>query len=545
MSNMSIKTFLAVGRKLPVETSVLLRAIHGVGKSQVIRQLALMIAMAEGDANREFIDRRLSQMTEGDMVGLPSTDGEVTRFNPPDWVKRACEKACTIFLDELNRATPEVMQAAFQLVLDRELNGWKLHPQTRVYSAINHTAAYSVNEMDPALLDRFWAINLEPTKEDWLVWGKENNHICGAVLAFHQADAGDKWLDPPKDVEAGQKSTSRRTWERLSKALVHAGIAETPADDLFYPICLGFVGTEATIAFQQFCKTIDYQVTGEEVLRDYPAAREKVQKLGQEKQNVLIEKVVDYITKVTGQITDEMGPNLAALAKDLPGELRVSLWTKVMSHNGPNKTELAKSMHTWCVESVLETFGSVADASVKQAIDEKQRKAFEAIAAKKGTPAPAAPAAPAKKTKKAKLEVAMATHPDRGRLLAWCHRRGVKVVTRWHLPQGGIYDYRTKRIEVSSRLSSVNQMVIILHECGHHLIGLQTPRYSQGYPKQGDGRVERGLEYRLAVLDEEFEAWHRARQLRDRLGIRVTDAQFERVRRTRLATYVKYFAERM
>ena len=40
MSNMSIKTFLAVSAQLPVETSVLLRGPHGIGKSQVVRQVA-------------------------------------------------------------------------------------------------------------------------------------------------------------------------------------------------------------------------------------------------------------------------------------------------------------------------------------------------------------------------------------------------------------------------------------------------------------------------------------------------------------------------
>src|SRR6266567_850685 len=139
MTTMSVRTFLKVGRSLPANISVLLRAPHGVGKSQVVRQLGRSIADDLQKAGSvkdaelvEHIDRRLSQMSEGDVIGLPSTDGNVTRFNPPDWFKRACDKPCILFLDELNRATPEVMQAAFQIVLDRELNGWKLHPLTRV-----------------------------------------------------------------------------------------------------------------------------------------------------------------------------------------------------------------------------------------------------------------------------------------------------------------------------------------------------------------------------------------------------------------------------
>jgi hypothetical protein len=355
MSNMSIKTFLNVASKLPVDASVLIRGPHGIGKSQGVRQLAKTFALP-------VTDRRLSQMTEGDMVGLPSTDGEVTRFNPPDWFKAACDKPVCLFLDELNRATPEVMQAAFQVVLDRELNGWKLHPGTRVYAAINASAAYTVNEMDPALLDRFWTIDLTPTTEDWVLWARDG-HVHDTVVDFIASN--DKWLDAPKDSEPGKVSPSRRSWERLSHALVTSGIAENPNDPLFYPMCLGFVGTEATIAFHSFAKTIENQVTGEEVLRDYGKVKKKVAKLGQEKQNILIEKVADHVTKHLKALDEKQGKNLQEFMKDLPGELRVSAWSKLTQGSGTDNLELAKTVHKWCVETVLEVFGVSADAAVK------------------------------------------------------------------------------------------------------------------------------------------------------------------------------------
>lgn len=348
MTTMSIKTFLNVAAKLPVETSVLLRGPHGIGKSQVVRQVAKAFSLP-------VVDRRLSQMSEGDMIGLPSTDGEVTRFNPPDWYKQACNKPMCLFLDELNRATPEVMQAAFQVVLDRELNGWKLHPQTRVYAAINHSAAYTVNEMDPALLDRFWAVDLTPTVEDWAAWAKESGAVHSNVVDFIAGN--EKWLDSPKQVEPGQISPSRRSWERLSHALEMNSLAEAPNDPLFYPMCLGYVGTEATIAFHGFVKTIDAQVTGEEVLDDYDSVKKKVKKLGQEKQNILIEKVADHITKKLKTLTEEQGKNLRKFMVDLPGELRVSAWSKMTSASGVENLELSKQIHKHCVDTILEVFG--------------------------------------------------------------------------------------------------------------------------------------------------------------------------------------------
>lgn len=376
MSNMSIKTFLSVAEALPIETSVLLRGPHGIGKSQVVRQVAKAF-------NLPVIDRRLSQMTEGDMVGLPSTDGEVTRFNPPDWFKRACTNPVCLFLDEINRATPEVMQAAFQIVLDRELNGWTLHSETRVFAAVNNSAAYTVNEMDPALLDRFWTIDLEPTVEDWLTWARSEDEtgvtrVYSVVSDFIAGN--EKWLDSPKDAEPGKVSPSRRSWDRLSGALAKVGITQLdePANHpLFYPVCLGYIGTEATIAFNGFAKTIDSQVSGQEILSDYSKVKRKVKKLGAEKQNILIDKVTAYITKELKSLDDKQGQNLRSFMNDLPGEHRVSCWSKLTQGSGTDNLDLAKSIHKWCVEGILESFGVSADAAVKALSSQPTKKKAE------------------------------------------------------------------------------------------------------------------------------------------------------------------------
>lgn len=373
MTIMSIKTFLEVSSLLPVETSILLRGPHGIGKSQVVRQAAYSLGFAPDDV----IDRRLSQMSEGDMIGLPSTDGEVTRFNPPAWFKDACDNPRVLFLDELNRATPEVMQAAFQVVLDRELNGWLLHPKTRVFAAINASAAYTVNEMDPALLDRFWTIDLTPTPEDLIAWGRAKNrgkshghNIAPVICDFLSQD--EKWCDPPRDTEPGKVSSSRRSWERLGDALGLANMLDEPNHPHFYPLCLGYVGTEATIAFHSYAKTADNQVSGADVLDSYPKFRGKVKKMGQEKLNSVVEKVSEYVTGKLKKIDDTQGANLAAFMKDLPGELRVAAWSKLTQGSGVDNLELAKSVHKFCVGSVLEVFG--VDGTVAAAATASAKK---------------------------------------------------------------------------------------------------------------------------------------------------------------------------
>lgn len=374
---MSIAKYMKVAMALEREISVILRADHGLGKSSVERQLHAMILERDGAALAaatpkgqevfEFIDRRLSQMSEGDMIGLPSTDGETTRFNPPDWYKRACVRPCFLFLDELNRATPEVMQAAFQIVLDRELNGWKLHPLSRVSTAVNTGASYSVNEVDPALLDRFFAVDLVPTVADWLKWagseciikghrkhGQENCHPV--VTEFIRTVP--KYLDTPRDADPQRVHPSRRSWERLSDNLTHAGVADNPDDELFYLISMGFVGVEAAIAFRDFAKNFDNKVTGEDILERYHtrAVKKKVKRQGQEHLNSAIDKVVDHVLKNVKALNKRQGTNLRDFMMELPGELRIACWGK-LTRDGIDNLELAKSIHDYCAEGMLKVFG--------------------------------------------------------------------------------------------------------------------------------------------------------------------------------------------
>ncbi|TFH30981.1 MAG: hypothetical protein E4H00_04235, partial [Myxococcales bacterium] len=293
---MSIVNFMKAGEALPPGISVLLRADHGLGKSQVIRYLRLRLMKQLNLEGFPLIDRRLSQMSEGDMIGLPSTDGEVTRFNPPDWYKQATREPCVLFLDELNRATPEVMQAAFQIVLDRELNGCKLHPDSRVYAAVNTGASYSVNEIDPALNDRFFIVDLVPTVKDWLDWaraecvmtdskkfGKIN--VDPVISDFIAHD--EKWLDTPKNADPQKCHPSRRSWERVSDALIHAGVIEDPDDQLFRLLTMGFVGTEASIAFRDYAKNFDARISGVEILNKFTTKKvqEKMTRQSQEAKN--------------------------------------------------------------------------------------------------------------------------------------------------------------------------------------------------------------------------------------------------------------------
>ena len=172
---MDLKTLIDIATTLPPHIAVLMRGPTGVGKSHVARGVAEKLAIP-------FIDVRGSTMQEGDVIGYPDLEAMktsgVSTMVLPSWFIRATREPVVLMLDELNRSMPGVQQGFFQIVLDRELgndaegNPIRLHPETRVIAAVNHGAEYDVNDMDPALLRRFFVADITPTSEDWIAWAQ-------------------------------------------------------------------------------------------------------------------------------------------------------------------------------------------------------------------------------------------------------------------------------------------------------------------------------------------------------------------------------------
>lgn len=332
---MDIATFVEVAKSLPPEISVLVRGPHGIGKSETVHQIAEAFDL-------ELIDRRMSQMTEGDVIGLPKVDDECTRFLPAEFVKIACQRPVLLFLDEINRATQEVMQACFQLCLDRELNGNRLHPGTRIFAAVNASAAYQVNEMDPAFLDRFFVVDLSPTAQDFFAYAEGTDKDGNARLdtdLIRFLKERETRLDPSMAANPGVVQPSRRSWFRLDNAYKANAVyamdlnADSVAKGRAYSIALGFVGQECSNDLVDFLAKRESRFTAINVYREYDQYRAKIKRLGQDKLNTLIDMVVDH-AKVN-EVTVEEAENLAKFVSDLPGELRVSFITNYTKGTRP------------------------------------------------------------------------------------------------------------------------------------------------------------------------------------------------------------------
>ena len=305
--------------KLPV----LIRGRHGVGKSEVVYQIAAA-------RNLPVVERRASQMTEGDLLGLPDTaDTEIngrkaTTWNAPDWLVTACEQPVMLFLDEVDRATQEVRQGLFELTDSRKINGWHLHADTLIVAAVNggeHGAQYQVGEMDPAELDRWTVFDVEPSDEDWLKWA--NGKVDSILWDFINQNR--QHLEHKGDFEPNKVYPSRRSWKRFNDTADSTGVFGEEGDrDLLFNLATAFVGFEGAVSLRDFVEKYEWQVTIADILDAGDLS--KTEQWGINDHAAMIEKF-EASDVFTETLTEDQVTNLANYFVTLPSEVAMKLWT--------------------------------------------------------------------------------------------------------------------------------------------------------------------------------------------------------------------------
>jgi hypothetical protein len=345
--------------------SVLIRGRHGIGKSWIAYQTAQGLAwdgsktrpVQEGETSLPVVEIRASQMTEGDLLGLPSphemdvNGTKAASLRPFAWLVKACTEPVVLFLDEVDRATTEVRQGFFQLGDSRQINGWKLHPGTVVFGAVNgglHAAQYQVADMDPAELDRWVTFDVEPSVEDWLDWGKKEIHS----IAWDFINQNRDHLEHKGEFEPGTIYPSRRSWHRLSNTLAKVGMLDNEHPDLglLFNLSHGFVGFEAAVSFRDFVENYERQVTVEDIL-DHGKV-EKTQDFGLVDHVAMIEKI-DASGAFASILPATRISNLVSYFNVLPSEARMKLFTTMTAGNSELSAANGTSFHGELVERGL------------------------------------------------------------------------------------------------------------------------------------------------------------------------------------------------
>jgi len=337
---------------LPPRKSVLIESNHGLGKSQVVAQTAAELSKKLGKPFG-FIDMRLSQREVGDLIGMPrgmdkftithvvfkagvkATEEvvaeNVTIYDIPHWFPTDPDSSGFLFLDELNRATREVQQTAFELALDYRLNFRELPIGWRVISAINDNMdAYSVQSMDPALYDRFLKIKFRPTVPEWMNYAEEIG-VHRAILQYVNKFSGD--LDPPeKGIESGVVYPSRRSWVSLSDCIKYMkDNGDDLLKDLDYLLLLskGYVGDTIAVQFTEFIRQ-NYKVYNAKDILDHlnDEMVESFKAMLVTEVTFYNKEIVNYISKEKVKLTKKQSENLFKYVKLIPKEAASGFWSQ-------------------------------------------------------------------------------------------------------------------------------------------------------------------------------------------------------------------------
>ena len=190
---------------------------------------------------------------------------------PPTWLKKLqekCEKEPdrlhVVFFDEITNALPSIQGIAFNIILDKEVNGiWKLPENARIVAAGNDMKdSLAANQLAEPLFNRFAHVYIKTTTESWLKWASEHN--IHPAIYFYIAYKKGETLRSKYDGE--KPNADPRKWEMASKMLYATGSPE---------MLRALVGEDITREFVEFCNqqviTLDDVINGNYTDRDVQA----------------------------------------------------------------------------------------------------------------------------------------------------------------------------------------------------------------------------------------------------------------------------------
>jgi len=277
----------------PPQQNIMLVGKHGIGKSQIVKNFY------EGEGQK-VVTFFLGQMSDpGDLIGLMTKNEKTgqSEFMPPFWWPMN-KKPVVLFLDELNRARPEILQSVMDLTLNRTLAGKSLPDGSRIVSAVNEGEEYQLTDLDPALVSRFNIYQFAPTLEDWLLWANKNS-LDQRVIDFVQKNSefldGDPKLADGDSTSFGADLTpkpDRRAWHRVSNALESV----QQFQPMHVKVVAGIVGINAAMAFSKSVKN-SHLLSAEDVLLRFGKAKSKIKAMETHQLVGLNDRIVMRIEK--------------------------------------------------------------------------------------------------------------------------------------------------------------------------------------------------------------------------------------------------------
>ena len=262
-----IDTLKSVDLVLSTNEVPLVVGESGIGKTALAKKLA-----KENNWSLVVIDGNL--LKEGEIGGLPTIESYTTTNSNGEKIEKkitvyavhnklreideeiAKGKSVLLFIDEINRCEHTVQQELMNLILNREINGYKLHDDVKILAAMNPSNKYDsdfdyqVVDMDAAQENRFVWLNMEPDYNQWLNWAMDSG-IEQKVIEFISTFPEYLHRINEDDVRA-----TPRSYERVSKSYkVYKEQKDSIPRNVFLNVIKGNVGKVIAEEFISFVES--------------------------------------------------------------------------------------------------------------------------------------------------------------------------------------------------------------------------------------------------------------------------------------------------
>ncbi|QAA34658.1 AAA family ATPase [Clostridium manihotivorum] len=323
----------------------------GIGKTSLIKELC-----EENQYYLVNIDANL--LKEGEIGGLPTVEDreyiisgkKVKRkttiyathsklVEVDDALEDGTTESVLLFIDELNRCEHAVQQELMNLILNREINGYKLSDRVNVVAAMNPSnkydgfeeSDYQVVDMDPAQEDRFVWINMESDVKSWIKWAMRKGQVHGDIIQF--ISTFPEYLHTP-DSKDSIKATPR-SWERISKAYkVFLNNKDSIAFDIFYNVVKGNVGINIAGDFINFINSLKTPlITAKDIFEDDVLSfeiKERVKNESHSRLYIIAKNCLEFLQGINGSRKNKLSV-FSELLKVYPKDLRLGIMKEIKS----------------------------------------------------------------------------------------------------------------------------------------------------------------------------------------------------------------------
>lgn len=260
-------------------------------------------------------------------------------------------KEALLFIDEINRCEHAVLQEMMNIILNKEINGYKLDPRVKIMAAANPSSMwsdfkdseYQVTDTDQAQTDRLTWLFVASDAKQWLNWGTAFDEETG-VQNIHEdiiefIASNEEFLHQVSNANnTDDILPTPRSWERVSKAYTlykESGKKYTAKD--FYNVISGDVGITVSIAFTEFIKNKKNPlIKAEEIF----TIKEEAIPAEVKEKRILPEPYIRKLTLIKNCMkwltTNRLKKNSLDLFVDLlnccPAELRVSVMSDILNN---------------------------------------------------------------------------------------------------------------------------------------------------------------------------------------------------------------------